>query len=296
MKHILPYLFFTVFFFNAQAQVTYPIMVNNFSFTPANIVINQGDALQWTNVAGFHNVNGTQATFPTNPESFLSGAPAGTPWVYTKTFGITGTYTYLCDVHGINMSGTVTVNGPLPIELQYITVSVNKGICKIEWKTDKEENLSGFTIQKSFNALDFQDVTDIAANHIASTYNYFDDMGTHPFVYYRVKITDENNMVKYTPVRLAQNDIKITKNTLTLLPNPFVDHFHVSVQSVGNWTGVVAIYDFTGKTLYKGQHRFTEGNNYIHLENSDVYPKGIYIVSVRNTNNKEYLSASVVKE
>ncbi|MCC7030651.1 MAG: T9SS type A sorting domain-containing protein [Chitinophagaceae bacterium] len=296
MKHILPLLISTLFFYNAKAQALVPVIVNNFSFTPPNLVINQGDMVEWTNAGGFHNINGTTAVFPTNPEDIFSGAPAGAPWVFSKTFTLTGTYSYLCDVHGINMSGTITVNGPLPIELQYINVAVNKGICKIEWKTDKEENLANFVLQRSSNAIDFTDVTTVSANHMPSVYNYFDDMGTHPFVYYRVKITDENNLVKYTPVRLAQNDIKITKNTLNLLPNPYVDHFHISMQSVGNWAGVVAVYDFTGRTLYKEKHNFAEGNNYIHLENSGSYPKGLYIVSVRNVNNIEYMSATVVKE
>lgn len=296
MKHILPLLLLTVISFGMQAQITYPVTVSNTQFTPPNLVINQGDQVQWTNVAGFHNVNGTQALFPGNPESFTSGAPAGAPWVYTKTFMLTGSYTYQCDPHAAVMIGTITVNGPLPIELKYISAVVSDGICKIEWKTDKEENLANFVIQRSLNAVDFTDIITMYANHIPSTYNYFDDMGTHQYIYYRVKITDENNAVKYTPVRLAHNDIKITKNKLTLLPNPYVDHFLISVQSVGDWSGSVAVYDYTGRTLHKEKYNFTEGNNYIHLENADNYPRGLYIVSVRNNNNQEYMSATVVKQ
>ena len=38
------------------------------TFSPANITINQGDTVTWTNGGGFHNVNATQTTYPNNPE------------------------------------------------------------------------------------------------------------------------------------------------------------------------------------------------------------------------------------
>jgi plastocyanin len=296
MKHFLHFLLMMAFSLTASAQAIYNVTVTNFSFTPPNLVINQGDIVQWDNVGGFHNVDGSLGSFPGNPEGFTSGAPAGPPWSFSKTFTMTGNYGYLCVVHGAGMSGSITVNGALPIELKYITATVYKGICKVEWKTEKEENLVHFTLQKSTNATDFSDVVDMNANHIPSTYSYMDDMGTDPFVYYRVKITDQNNAIKYTPVRLAYNDIKITKNTLTLLPNPYVEHFHISVQSVNNWTGFIEVYDFSGRVLHKQAYGFKEGNNYVHLENSGSYPKGLYIVAVRNIGNQDIMSATVVKE
>lgn len=296
MKQIL--LFISLIFsgFGLLAQVTYPVTVSNFQFSPSNLVINQGDIVQWNNVSGVHNINGSIATFPSNPQGFMSGAAANAPWTFNHTFTVLGSYNYHCDPHAGIMAGTITVNGALPVELKYITASVNGGVCKVEWATEKEENLQSFVLQKSKNATDFTDIIKLDANHVPSTYNYFDDMGAEQYVYYRVKITDNNNSVKYTPIRLAQNDLKITKNSLTLIPNPYVDHFHISVQSVSTWAGEVAVYDFAGRTLHKAKYTFNEGNNYMHLENTDVYPKGVYLVTVRNNNNKEFMSATVVKE
>jgi plastocyanin len=294
MRNYLQILFFIALGFSAKA-ITYNVTVQNFSFTPSVLVINQGDVVTWTNVGGFHNVNGGLGAFPLNPEGFTSGA-AGAGWTFSKTFTIPGTYGYQCDPHAPNMAGSITVNGPLPIELKSISAIVSDGICKVEWKTDKEESISMFTLQKSTNALDFKDVVDINANHMPSTYSYMDDMGADQYVYYRVKIRDDNNAIKYTPIRLAQNDVKITKNTLTLLPNPYVDHFHISVQAVKSWVGAIMVYDITGRVIYSQKYNFEEGHNYIHIENSDQFPKGHYIVAVRNTNNKEVLSASIIKE
>ena len=91
-----------------KAQVKYTVVASGMTFTPSVLNINPGDTVQWNNVSGFHNVNGTQATYPSNPESFGNG-PASAPWTYTHVFNTVGTYNYHCDVHGTGMSGTINV-------------------------------------------------------------------------------------------------------------------------------------------------------------------------------------------
>jgi hypothetical protein len=56
-----------------------------------------------------HNVNGTQTTFPSNPESF--GNAVGLNWTYQYVFNTAGHYDYHCNPHAaFGMVGTVTVN------------------------------------------------------------------------------------------------------------------------------------------------------------------------------------------
>ncbi|MCB0643574.1 MAG: hypothetical protein KDC44_18130, partial [Phaeodactylibacter sp.] len=90
----------------------YTVTVSGLSFDPQDLVINVGETVEWDNVGGFHNVNGSTATFPDNPEGFLSGSPASAPWNFSYTFTIPGVYNYQCDIHaGGGMTGTVTVLG-----------------------------------------------------------------------------------------------------------------------------------------------------------------------------------------
>lgn len=90
------------------AQVTHQVTVQDMSFTPANLEINVGDMVVWSNIGGIHNVNGTTATYPDNPESF-GNDPATAPWTYSFTFTEEGEYEYRCDVHPAMMLGTITV-------------------------------------------------------------------------------------------------------------------------------------------------------------------------------------------
>lgn len=86
------------------------VEVSSNIFTPADITITVGDDVEWTNVNGFHNVNGSLAAYPSNPEGFISGAAAPAPWTFRHTFTVPGVYDYHCDPHqGLGMVGTVTV-------------------------------------------------------------------------------------------------------------------------------------------------------------------------------------------
>ncbi len=109
----------TVLFFvlsnTTTAQTTFNVSVNAGSFTNATISINVGDSVKWSNSSGFHNVNGTTTTFPSNPESF--GNALGSSWVFIYGFTIAGTYAYQCDQHVLGgMVGAITVVDPNSID------------------------------------------------------------------------------------------------------------------------------------------------------------------------------------
>ncbi len=110
------------------AQATHDVNASGMSFTPANITIDLGDTVRWTNTAGTHNVNGTTATFSGNPASF--GNAVGTGWVFDHKFTVAGSYDYRCDIHGgSGMTGRVIVVDPTA-NIETVTTSGN-GILNI---------------------------------------------------------------------------------------------------------------------------------------------------------------------
>lgn len=98
-------------FLPTLAEAQHQVAVLNFNFSPQNLTIQAGESVTWTNSSGSHNVNGSQATYPNNPEDFFSGNPT-TNWTFSHTFNTPGTYNYRCDLHfGLNMIGSITVVG-----------------------------------------------------------------------------------------------------------------------------------------------------------------------------------------
>jgi plastocyanin len=107
-------LLLTVLSWCVQAQQNFAVDVQSNFYSPENLTISVGDTVTWTNLNGFHNVNGDQSVYPDNPESFSNGNASSSAWTYQYVFTIPGTYTYQCDPHaGLGMVGTVTVeNAP----------------------------------------------------------------------------------------------------------------------------------------------------------------------------------------
>lgn len=98
---------------NAQELINVSVTSNVFS--PANLTINVGDTVLWTNMEGTHNVNGTTNTYPDNPESF--GNMVGSDWTFMHVFTVAGNYDYQCDPHvDFGMTGTITVETSVGIE------------------------------------------------------------------------------------------------------------------------------------------------------------------------------------
>lgn len=106
------FVFFIIAFstLSLVAQTKHLVSVTDYKFTPKDLTINAGDTVVWTNTGAMgHNVNGTQATFPSNPESF--GNAVGLNWTYEYIFKTVGHYDYHCNPHAaFGMVGTVTVN------------------------------------------------------------------------------------------------------------------------------------------------------------------------------------------
>ena len=123
-------------------------------FTPSTLSINQGDTVTWTQASGFHNVNGTQSTFPGNPASFGSGSVAGGAWVYSYVFSSPGVYNYHCDPHASFMTGSITVSSTPCSDLffsEYGEGSANHKYIEIYNPTASAISLTGYTVYMSGN-------------------------------------------------------------------------------------------------------------------------------------------------
>lgn len=76
----------------------------SFTFRPANLTINAGDTVIWTNASGAHNVIGDTAGEP------LCGCVGTSIPGFTNTFTIPGDYFYHCSFHqSFGMTGVVHV-------------------------------------------------------------------------------------------------------------------------------------------------------------------------------------------
>ena len=119
IKNLYLLIFFQLFNQTVLSQTTHNVNVSGFSFTPAQITINVGDMVRWTNTGGVHNV-------VADDNSFTSGAVSSSAWVYEHTFNSVGTNPYYCSLHGgpggVGMSGVVTVENATDVTDDNISI------------------------------------------------------------------------------------------------------------------------------------------------------------------------------
>ncbi|MBN2637187.1 MAG: T9SS type A sorting domain-containing protein [Prolixibacteraceae bacterium] len=108
-------LLLVIFSYASVAQTKHTVEVSNNKFTPKQLTIRAGDTVEWKNIQGSHNVNGTTSTYSSNPESF--GNSVGSNWTYSYVFNTPGTYDYRCDPHiAFGMVGSIVVEATTGIE------------------------------------------------------------------------------------------------------------------------------------------------------------------------------------
>lgn len=115
-----------------------------------------------------------------------------------------------------------TCSSALPIELTQFDVVLENDKIKIDWETTSEQNNDFFTIERSLDGVNWEDIMDVkgAGNSTVRThYTKYDLSPIFNQAYYRLKQTDYDRSYQYSWIR----EINLTKTNnkeLIIYPNP----------------------------------------------------------------------------
>jgi plastocyanin len=95
------------------------VTVSSNRFAPAQLTIQVGDTVTFTNAGGFHNASADDGSFRCaqgcDGVGNGNGDPSNSAWSATVAFDAPGAHPYRCEVHGdMGMTGTITVEGTAP--------------------------------------------------------------------------------------------------------------------------------------------------------------------------------------
>ena len=182
---------------------------------------------------------------------------------------------------GTNNSGIFTATGPLPIQLIHFDGYAADQFNRLIWTTMTEVNNDYFTLEKSQDGSIFTQVIDIdGAGNSSEKKNYqYDDYAPYTGInYYRLKQTDFNKTVHYSPV-IAITYVKTT--ALTVFPNPLLkDHtLYISFGRKAFTHATVNITEVNGNPLYEESFQNPGEKNTLEIPNIGFAP-GLYIVHI----------------
>jgi hypothetical protein len=178
-------------------------------------------------------------------------------------------------------------NTPLPIELLYFRARVDGETVTTEWATASEINNHFFTVQKTINFETFYDAGEIDGqgnSRDMHSYNFTDMFPISGKSYYRLKQTDFDGNVSYSPPVMI-NFENTSDPVLSVYPNPSAGNITILISGLPAETDVpVQIYNLLGEKVYEAVLT-QEAPGFIrtNIEFGGTLPRGHYIVKAGKT-------------
>ncbi len=181
---------------------------------------------------------------------------------------------------------------PLPVTLSGFSVGCNHNEVTVAWETESEQNSSHFIIESSRDGKHWSEVTTVAGagnTKTKRTYKIIDAYHADN-TYYRISMVgfDGNNEV----LEIKNLECDFSANKLVVYPNPAQDVFTVEIHSTEKaTTGLVQLFDLTGKIIYSDQITLKKGVNTIYFDQS--FRIGTYVLSVQ-TDTFKYATKQII--
>jgi hypothetical protein len=280
---------------NAAASFTGNIILNAEGNSNAVFVIKVKGAFSTSTAARVKLINGTQGanvywningavTVQTNSIingtlivkdaaiNFMTGDS-----LYGRALTTNGEFTTAA-TKAINPTGVCS--GPVPVTwLSFSAIKESESVL-LQWTTTNETNNDHYTVQKSYDGINYKAIATVAPQHnLSNSYSYTDAGIVKQNVFYRLNQVDKDGVTKYSKVVLVQG----TRLTWSMFPNPATDF--TTIQIPGGMTkGSVSIFDNLGKMVYSKIFLSAPVGESLSISLKSLSP-GIYMVKVVSDNN-----------
>lgn len=171
---------------------------------------------------------------------------------------------------------------PLPIKLIYFEGISEENHILLEWTSATEENFDFYTVQKSINGLEFEDlgkVEGLGGIDRKYEYRFVDEVPVPGINYYRLKAVDLDGTIEYHDIIGVNYEGEVIDG-FKMYPNPSNDGF-ITIKSIdGMEKGIVEIYDNYGLMILR-----EEINTLAKTIQVPQSVKGTVIVRLRTNNS-----------
>ena len=183
------------------------------------------------------------------------------------------------DVWGYTAEGTFAI---LPVEfIDFEVENEQDKQVNISWTTGSEINNDYFIIEKSKDAINYEEVTKIVSagnSTTIKTYQYTDVLPYTSSSYYRIKQVDFDNKTSYSEIRKIY--LNESQQAFKVYPNPSTDMLLLDFEAFDK-TKSLTVYDSSGQLL------LTEKvSNHKHSIDISQLAIGVYYISYKGQNLK----------
>ncbi len=172
---------------------------------------------------------------------------------------------------------------PLPVELGIFKAYKDQDNSKVylEWETLSEENTDYFVVEKSYDGISFEMITNLDAAFSSTITQYYKAIDHNPQKgnnYYRIKLIDVDQRMSFSS--LVNVFIKINDDAPVVYPNPVKDHLHIYSKDLkDNEEIFILISDLKGNSIYGRKHRIQDKQIIIPTAILNMNIPGTYFIS-----------------
>lgn len=285
--------------------IKHAVTIEDESISPGNlyIVLRDVGALNFTGTWGFLVLgSGSQIILESgsaiNGNGFLEAINIGGTWAYSGfsngTLGGPNTLDETTPIGG-DPGDVPPVYDPLPVELLFFNARSDQDQVILNWSTATELNNYFFTLEKSNNGKDFENLDELAGSgttKIQADYSFTDPSPYLGMSYYRLSQTDYDGTTEVFPVISVFFDGTMS---FRIGPNPVIDSW-VNLRTSGkadNELLQLNIIDSQGRLVENQQLKANYfGNVDYEIQLKNPLKQGIYIFELVSERRKEYIKVA----
>ncbi|HEX5002313.1 MAG TPA: T9SS type A sorting domain-containing protein [Bacteroidia bacterium] len=178
---------------------------------------------------------------------------------------------------------------PLPVELSAFSATVNTDRkVKVDWTTQSELNNDYFTLERSADGSQFEQLARVQGGGTVLTPKYYSFTDNEPLQgnnYYRLSQTDYDGKTIVYNIVVAKVGTKTDHTTeIKVIPNPFHNEFNVTVSSDLDQNVKLNLVSVTGTIVYSNTFTLHSGENVLTGTLQSRVVPGVYSVQVINDN------------
>jgi hypothetical protein len=171
----------------------------------------------------------------------------------------------------------------------------------LTWSTTSEQNNSGFEIQRSTDAVNFEKIgfvkslsaTGNSSSRLDYTFTDYNPVGLRQ--YYRLKQTDFDGTSKYSAVVLVTREAPTALQLTHVYPNPSRESLYINTASPSKMELQLLVIDLGGRVVGKKQVSAEIGNNGFDIPVAHL-ASGTYILKVLNSSQQVVATEKFIKQ
>lgn len=176
--------------------------------------------------------------------TITAGFPCDTPGssaAIFPTFAAICGNTSVCPLTGVSL---------LPVEWIHFRAQIQEEQVRLEWMTAAEVNNAGFTVERSPNGIQWENVGFVngqGTSSVAYNYHFFDAYPLAGVNYYRLQQQDYDGQYEYSDILSV--DTGAGDPVVRFFPNPASDRVSLRMENMNSGLCTLRVYDLNGRAV-----------------------------------------------